>query len=631
MHNDSTENNYENNYYYDLLSKIKHPKNLKKLTNFELNKLCKEIRKKIICTVSENGGHLASSLGVVELTVALHKEFNSPKDKIIWDTGHQSYAHKLLTGRFENFNTLCKKGGVGALINPEENVHDIFIAGHCSNSISAACGLAKAEKLKGTKNTIIVVIGDGALTGGMAYEGLNNAFELNNLIIIFNCNDMSISKTVGGFSKYISNVRVNKTYISINILLKKILKKVPFLGKITDNFIYSIKEKIKKIIYKTNFFTELGFSYLNFVDGHNINKIENALKWAKSVKKPAIIQVFTKKGKGYLKAEKNPELYHSVGPFSIKKGIFENEKELNFSTVFGKEILKLAEKDEKICAITAAMGASLKLKDFEKKFKERYYDVGIAEEHAVTFAAALSKGGMLPVFAIYSTFLQRGYDQLIHDVAIQNLHIVLAIDRAGMVSDGKTHQGVFDVSFLTSIPSTKIFVPATYEELKIFLKKALYEEEGIVAVRFPKGEEIKIENLKCKNNEDYLIYGESKIVIITYGILFKEALKAKEILKNKGINVALVKLNKIFPIEKEVINVLKKYEEIFFFEEGIKNGGIGEHLILKLLENGFKGKFHLSAIDSVFVPQSTRKEAWKDLKLDCENMANEIIKNIENC
>ena len=627
MYNDSN----EDKFYYDLLSKIKHPKDLNKLKNFELTKLCKEIRNKIIFTVSKNGGHLASSLGVVELTVALHKEFNSPKDKIVWDTGHQSYAHKLLTGRFENFNSLRKKGGVGALINPEENEHDIFIAGHCSNSISAACGLARAEKLKGTKNTIIVVIGDGALTGGMAYEGLNNASDLNNLIIIFNCNDMSISKTVGGFSKYISNFRVNKTYISINILLKKILKKVPFLGKITENLIYSIKEKIKKIIYKTNFFTELGFSYLNFVDGHNISKIENALKWAKSVKKSAIIQVFTKKGKGFLKAEENPELYHSVSSFNINEGIFENEKELNFSTVFGKEILNLAEKDDNICAITAAMGASLKLKDFEKKFKERYYDVGIAEEHAVTFSAGLFKGGMLPVFAIYSTFLQRSYDQLIHDVAIQNSHIVLAIDRAGMVEDGKTHQGVFDVSFLTSIPNTKIFVPATYEELKIFLKKALYEEEGIVAVRFPKGEQMNVNFSKgdYSKNKDYLVYGESKIVIITYGIIFKEAFKAKEILKNKGIEVTLIKLNKIFPIEEEIINVLKRYDEIFFFEEGIKNGGIGEHLILKLLENDFKGKFNLSAIDGIFVPQSTREEAWKYLKLDCENMVKKIMNNIK--
>ncbi len=627
MYNDSN----ENKFYYDLLSKIKHPKDLKKLTNFELIKLCEEIRKKIIFTVSKNGGHLASSLGVVELTVALHKEFNSPKDKIVWDTGHQSYAHKLLTGRFKNFNSLRKKGGVGALINPEESEHDIFIAGHCSNSISAACGIARAEKLKGTKNTIIVVIGDGALTGGMAYEGLNNASDLNNLIIIFNCNDMSISKTVGGFSKYISNVRVNKTYISINILLKKFLKKVPFLGKITKNIICSFKEKIKKIIYKTNFFTELGFSYLNFVDGHNIIKIENALKWAKSVKKPAIIQVFTKKGKGYLKAEGNPELYHSVSPFNTKEGIFENDEELNFSTVFGKEILKLAEKDEKICVITAAMGASLKLKNFEKKFKERYYDVGIAEEHAVTFSAGLSKGGMLSVFAIYSTFLQRSYDQLIHDVAIQNLHVVLAIDRAGMVEDGKTHPGVFDVSFLTSIPNTKIFAPATYEELKIFLKRALYEEEGLVAVRFPKGEQMNVKFMEGEyiKNKDYLVYGEAKIVIITYGILFEESFKAKEILKNKGIEVTLIKLNKIFPVEEELINVLKKYDEIFFFEEGVRNGGIGEHLILKLLENGFKGKFHLFAIDGVFVPQSTRKEAWKNLKLDCENMVNKIVDNIK--
>lgn len=617
----------ENFYFkneYNILSKINGPKDLKNLSNLELVALCKEIRSKIVSVVSKNGGHLASNLGAVELTVAIHKEFNSPQDTIIWDTGHQAYAHKLLTGRFKKFNSLRKKDGIFAFTNPKESPHDGFIAGHSSISLSAACGIAKAKMLNGINSKVVVVVGDGALTGGMVYEALNNALDLNNLIIIFNCNDMSISKTVGSFSKYITNIRANKAYVSMSNFLKEFLEKIPLIGTSAKNILDSSKEKIKKMVYKSNFFSDLGYSFLNFVDGHSLKDLEKGLKWAKNTKKPAIIQVFSKKGKGFLKAEKNPEAYHAVGPFKIKEGVLKDKNSLSFSKVFGEELLKFAKKDKRICAITAAMGNATGLYPFKENFEKRYFDVGIAEEHATTFAAGLAIKGMIPVFAIYSTFLQRAYDQLIHDVAILNLHVILAIDRAGVVEDGQTHQGVFDVCFLTTIPNVKVYAPATYEELKVMLKKAIYEEEGLVAVRYSKFSEIK--NFNLKKEENFVILGDSKIAVLSYGILFEEALKAQKILKEKGVEVALIKLNKIFPIENELINILKNYKEIFFFEESIKNGSIGEHLGLKLLENGFSKTFNLTAIDGVFVKQCTKEQAWQSLNLNADAIVKTIFK-----
>lgn len=618
------------NCNYNILPKIRSPKDLKNLSHSELKELCAEIRSCIILTVSKNGGHLASNLGVVELTVTLHKEFNSPDDKIIWDVSHQSYAHKLLTGRYGMFHTLRKEDGLSGFTNPLESEHDIFVAGHASTSLSLACGIAKAELLKNSKNNVIAVIGDGALTGGMAYEALNNAAGLKNLLIILNCNDMSISKTVGTVSKYISNLRINKTYISFNALLGRHLKKIPFIGNMVKKTLNSSKEAIKKMVYESNFFSDLGYSFLNFVDGHNILELKKAFNWAKQAEKPAIIRVFTKKGKGYIKSEKNPELYHGVEPFNIHKGLIKQEGSLTFSIVFGKYMCELAKNDENICVITAAMGEATGLFEFKNNFEDRYFDVGIAEEHAVTFAAGLSRSGIVPVFAIYSTFLQRSYDQLIHDVAIQGAHVVLAIDRAGIVGqDGKTHQGIFDVSFLTSIPNIKIYAPATYSELRHMLKTAIYKNEGLVAVRYPKGEELK--NI-TNNNEtyectEYSQYGEYKTTIaITYGILFGQLkIAKKELLENNKFNITILRIKKIYPISENIINELKKYNEIFFFEEGIKSGGIGEHLILKLIEHGYTGKYTLKAIDNAFVEQSSIQRAWEKLGLSSSGIKSTIL------
>lgn len=609
-----------------MLSTIKSPDDLNFLSIKELEVLCKEIRMKIIETVSCNGGHLASNLGVVEIAVALHKEFNSPNDKIIWDVGHQCYAHKLLTGRYNVFDSIRKQNGISGFTKPCESEHDVFISGHASTSISAACGFARAELLKKTKNKVIAVIGDGALTGGMAYEALNNVSDLNNLIVILNYNDMSISKTVGGFSRYISNMRSNQAYISTRVAVEDALDRIPLVGEIAKNKIRDSKEAIKKIVYKSDFFTDLGFSFLSSVDGHNLSELFQALNWANQTDKPALIQVFTKKGKGYGKAESNPDLYHGVGPFNIKHGVLSSKNKSSFSEVLGEELCNLAIKDDKICAITAAMEDGTGLYKFRKNHPDRFFDVGIAEQHAVTYAAGLGANGMLPVFAVYSTFLQRSYDQILHDAAIQNEHILLCVDRAGIVGeDGETHQGVFDTAYLTSIPNMTVYSPCNYLELKGMLSRALYRTDGLVSIRYPKGEEDVIVSNFDDYDCDYRIIGKSDVVIVTYGRLVGQAIRAQKRLLDNQINVAVMKIGKICPIEKKILHELMKFRKIFFFEEGIKRGGIGEHIISDLVELGFDGKWSLTAIDNSFVPQSRIYSALESIGLDYKSMMEKIV------
>lgn len=613
-----------------MLSTIKSPDDLNFLSIKELEGLCKEIRMKIIETVSCNGGHLASNLGVVEIAVALHKEFNSPNDKIIWDVGHQCYAHKLLTGRYNVFDSIRKQNGISGFTKPFESEHDVFISGHASTSISAACGFARAELLKKTSNKVIAVIGDGALTGGMAYEALNNVSDLNNLIIILNYNDMSISKTVGGFSRYISNMRSNQAYISTRVAVEDVLDKIPLVGEIAKNKIRDSKEAIKKIVYKSDFFTDLGFSFLSSVDGHSLSELFQALNWANQTDKPALIQVFTKKGKGYSRAENNPDLYHGVGSFNIKHGVVISKNKSSFSNVFGRELCNLASKDDKICAITAAMEDGTGLYKFRKKFPDRFFDVGIAEQHAVTYAAGLAANGMLPIFAVYSTFLQRSYDQILHDAAIQNEHILLCVDRAGIVGeDGETHQGVFDTAYLTSIPNMTVYSPCNYSELKGMLSRALYKTDGLVSIRYPKGEEDTVVSNFNDYDCNYKVIGKSDVVIVTYGRLVGQAIRAQKRLMDHEINIAVIKIGKICPIDRELLYELMKFRKIFFFEEGIKRGGIGEHIISDLVELGFDGKWSLTAIDN-FVPQSRVYSALESLNLDYKSMMEKIISDCGN-
>ena len=600
---------------YKLLCKIKSPDDVKKLNEAQISLLCEEIRECIITTVSKNGGHLASNLGAVELTVALHRSFSSPDDAIIFDVGHQCYTHKLLTGRFDKFSTLRTENGLSGYMKPSESEHDPFITGHSSKSISAAYGIYRAKRLKGENGAAVAVIGDGAMTGGMAYEALNNVGSgRNNFIVVLNDNKMSISRNVGALARSLTKMRNKPHYHHFKFTLSRILNAVPVIGKPLCNLIYTIKEDIKGLVYKNNFFTALGFNYLGPVDGHNVKAMEQLFEIAKTYSRPSLIHVITTKGKGYSYAESSPKSYHGVSPFDVDKGATESGK-LTFSDVAGAALCSLAEKDDKICAITAAMTSGTGLTAFAGKYKSRFFDVGIAEQHAVTFSAGLAATGMKPFFVVYSSFLQRGFDQVIHDIAIGGFPVRLLIDRAGIVGeDGETHQGLFDVPFLTSVPNMTVYSPCYYRELERDIIRAA-KTDAFCAIRYPRGCEK--EEPDCDFSEDYtLIKGESEKLIITYGRLFSDALEAKK--KRPELNI--LKLNKIYPLSDDCFNVIKAFKEVHFFEESIKNGGIGELCAARLLEDGFRGKYKIHAIDGKFVPCAAVSSAIKLNGLDSESM-----------
>ncbi len=601
---------------YEVLSKIKSPSDVKHLNDNELKILCGEIRDCIINTVSKNGGHLAANLGAVELTVAVHRAFNSPEDAIIFDVGHQCYTHKLLTDRFEDFETLRQENGISGFMKPNESEHDPIITGHSSNSISAAYGIYRAKKINVENGSAVAIIGDGALTGGMAYEALNHAGEHNgNFIVILNDNEMSISQNVGGMAKSLTKMRNKARYHRFKFAFGKFLNKIPFIGKSLYKFFYRIKETFKSIVYKNNLFEAFGFNYLGPVNGHNIKDMESLFKIAKTYQRPTLVHVVTTKGKGYPFAESCPNNYHGVSPFDIDEGIKPNNK-MNFSDIAGRTLCELAENDDKICAVTAAMANGTGLSEFSKKFPERFFDVGIAEQHAVTFTAGLAKGGMKPYFAVYSSFLQRAYDQIVHDCAIENLNVCVLVDRAGIVGeDGETHQGLFDVSFLTSIPNIKIYSPTYYSEL-IYAINLSAISDGVTVIRYPRGCEV-CDDFNIDYKPDYsLLNGEGDRVIISYGRLFSEAVKAKQ--QDDSLN--LIKLNKIYPLSADLVNELKSFKQIDFYEETVKSGGIGEHLSALLFEAGYSGKFNIHAIDNEFVPMAKTESALKKHGLDYNSM-----------
>lgn len=615
----------------DILNKIKSPKDLKKMTQKELEILCEQIRYKLIGIVSNNGGHLASNLGVVELTVALHKVFDTPNDKIIWDVGHQCYTHKMLTGRLDKIDTIRQEGGLSGFPKRSESDYDAFNAGHSSTSISAAFGISKAKELSGEPGHVIAVIGDGALTGGLAYEGLNNAGRSKrNFIVILNDNKMSISKNVGSIARYLASMRTKPAYLKVRNNLDDIFEKTPFVGKSLGKIVNKSKKTLKGALYDSTLFQDMGFFYYGPFDGHDMQSLINALNVAKEINGSVLVHVVTTKGKGYKFAEKDPKNFHGISAFNIKTGK-QSLSNTNFSEKFGSELCKLARKDNKICAITAAMKMGTGLVNFAMEFKDRFFDVGIAEEHAVTFAGGLAAGGMLPVFAVYSTFLQRSYDQIIHDAAIQNLKIVIGVDRAGIIGeDGETHQGIFDVSFLNSIPNVTILAPSYYEELSNMLYQSLYKYDGVVALRYPRGAELyKPNDFVCSNNSFDIYCGEkTNIVIVTYGRLFSYACKAKEELYKRGININIIKLNKIKPIPKEAVELINKYTKVFFFEESMKCGGVGEHLRTILSDINFEGDYYISAIEDRYVHHSTVKNTLKHLGLDDEGMVNTICSGV---
>lgn len=611
------------NMDFPKLSKINSPDDVKKLTPEQLPELCEEIRRKLVLTVSENGGHLASNLGVVELTVALHYVFDCPKDSIVWDVGHQCYTHKMLTGRYDRIDTIRKTGGLSGFPRRYESPCDAFGAGHSSTSISAAYGIAKAKELTGDESHTIAVIGDGSLTGGLAFEGMNNAGRSKkNFIVVLNDNKMSISKNVGAVSKYLTGIRISPWYANAKTRLEKFLNKVPLVGRALVKFLTKVKNRIRKSYYKNNLFQDFGFHYYGPVDGHNFEDIINALTAAKKVEGPVLIHAVTVKGKGYQFAEDDPKSFHGIGKFHVDTG-----EPLScgksYSDCFGETMVELGAKNKNLCAITAAMTVGTGLSDFSKKYKERFFDVGIAEEHAVTFGSGLASKGMTPVFAVYSSFLQRAYDQLIHDAAVQNLHLVLGIDRAGVVGeDGETHQGLFDVSILNSIPGTTIYSPCYFDELKEALDTAVNKSKGLTAVRYPRGSEPERPEDYGQGNIDYKVYGNQNAqrLIVTYGRLFGEAVKARDMLNEYGIKVCILKLCKIKPISEEAIKFAAKFKFVHFFEEGMRSGGVAEIFESELMNRKFLGSFHITAIEDVFVPHSKTSVALNALKLDAENI-----------
>lgn len=598
-----------------LLESIELPQGVKNLNKQQLEELCLELREEILDKVSVTGGHLASNLGTVELTVALHYVFDSPREPIVWDVGHQCYSHKLLTGR--DITGIRTENGLSGFPKPSESEHDAFVAGHASTSVSAALGIAEAKKINGDDSSVVAVVGDGAASGGMIYEAINNAGRSKtNLIVVLNDNEMSISKNVGAMAKYLAKIRNKEGYFHFKDAMQRFLLKIPLIGNGIFKAAKYCKTTLKDFYYGSNTFEHFGFVYLGPVDGHDISMLIRVLKRAQSIKGPVLVHINTVKGRGYRPAEMLPSKFHGIAPFNKENGELSEAHKKSFSDAFGEIICTMAEKDEKICAITAAMTDGTGLENFAQKYPERFFDVGIAEEHALTFAAGLATGGMKPVFAVYSTFLQRSFDQIIHDASINPLHIVLAIDRAGIVGgDGETHQGIFDVPMLTAIPGVTIYSPFNYTELERELKLA-FESAGVQAVRYPRDSEKAVLPKYMTSYSDFDFFENGKdSLIVTYGRLFAEACSAAEI-----TGASVLKLGKIFPIASEAIKKVASFKNVFFFEESVQNGSIAEHFGTVLYETSFRGRYIIKCVEG-FVPHMKVSSAMKKYGLDGESMA----------
>lgn len=611
-----------------LLSKIHSPEDIKKLSQKELKQLAQEIRTTIINVVGKNGGHLASNLGVVELTIALHRVFNSPQDAIVWDVSHQCYTHKLLTGRYEEFPTLRKAGGLSGFTNKNESVHDYFINGHSSTSISSALGLLTARELNGEKGKVIAVIGDGALTGGMAFEGLSHAGQLSkNLIVILNDNQMSIDHNTGSVSRYLSRLTMTAGYQTFRYRVDKAIDKIPYLGRRLEKIIFRFKRAIKGMFLTNNLFVDFGFEYVGPLDGHNEAALERELRRVSKLPRPVVVHVVTKKGKGYSPAENNPELFHGIGPFQISDGTVEKFDTQSFTEAFSNLMVEEGEKNTDIVAITAAMAKGTGLSAFSHKFPERFFDVGIAEEHAVTFAGGLSKGGKVPVVCIYSTFIQRSVDQMIHDIALQKSHAIFMLDRAGAVpADGVTHQGIYDIALFRPIPELELLTVCSASDLRLCFEWAV-EKGTSVVIRYPKltcptevpqmstpvelgrgifipCTEFPIENI----SEAELEAKKKKILIVATGGMYSEVQKAvRAVLLDGGYaDIYLLRFIKPFD-ETYFIELASKYSGIVFVEDGVIIGGMGEYLAGLLAEKGIKNTKVLGFADK-FYNHGSREE-----------------------
>ena len=602
-----------------MLEKINSPKDLKKLNIKEKEQLAQEIRDYILQVVSENGGHLASNLGVVELTIALHSVFDAPKDKIVWDVGHQTYVHKILTGRREKFKTIRKPNGIAGFPKTNESEYDSFNTGHSSTSISAALGMARTRDLKGEDNQVIAIIGDGALTGGMALEALNDAgFSNTKMTVILNDNEMSISKNVGGLNMLLSKLRTKKLYKKSNISFKNMLSKVPIIGIPSVKVIQRIKRSIKQLIIPKMFFEDIGFTYLGPVDGHNIEQLENILKLSKQLDKPVLIHVLTKKGKGYKIAEENPDKFHATAPFDIETGKPKKSKKLDYSKVFGKKLVELAKKDNRIVAITASMKDGTGLTEFQKEFPERFFDIGIAEQHALTMAAGMSIEGMIPFVPIYSSFYQRAYDQVIHDIAMQNLHVIMCVDRAGVVgADGETHQGTLDMAFFRLVPNLTIMAPKDYKEFEDMLEFAVTLNKPVV-IRYPRGgedEDIIFEkHEKIKLGKAEILQEGEDITIIAIGKRVADAMNLAKEYEEQGKNVEVINARFIKPLDIDTIKTsIEKTKNVITIEDGTKINGLGTAVEELIVEQGLENvELEIQAWPDKFIKQGETK--WQTFK-----------------
>lgn len=617
-----------------ILDKINKPNDVKNLNDKELMDLSDEIRQFLISNVSKTGGHLASNLGTVELTIALHRVLSFPEDVLIFDVGHQCYTHKILTGRKSGFDNLRKYNGMSGFPKREESECDYYDSGHSSSSVSAALAMAHARDMAGSSEKVVCVIGDGAMTGGIAYEALNNLSGLNsNLLIVLNDNEMSISENVGGLSEQLSRMRTSKGYISLKEDVKNSLNKKKG-GQQVIAKIHKTKRSLKQFVIPGMLFEDLDIMYMGPVDGHDINALVKQFNMALKYNGPIVVHVITKKGKGYEPAERHPARFHGVGPFEITTGIPASSSNPGYTDIFSTVMRKLGDRNDKIVAVTAAMADNTGLKRFKNMFPDRFFDVGIAEEHAVVFAAGLALKGWIPVVAIYSSFLQRAYDEMMIDVCMQKLHVIFAIDRAGLVgADGPTHQGAFDISFMLTMPGLVVMSPKNKWELSDMIKWAV-DYDGPVAIRYPRGEASCI--LEDKRSEVVLgrsemLYQGDEVVLLAIGEMVTIALTVYENLKAKGINVSLVNARFAYPLDYDLINDIAssdKYKLVVTLEDNVISGGFGEHVLMKLVAAGYKGGFYPVGIPDSFVPAGPVPMLFKELKMDADSVTEGIIERL---
>ena len=618
-----------------MLENINSPEDLKKLSILEEQKLAEEIREYILEIVSENGGHLASNLGVVELTLALHNVFNFRKDKIVWDVGHQTYVHKILTGRREALKSLRTLNGIAGFPKTNESPYDFFNTGHSSTSISAALGMARARDLKGENYSVLAVIGDGAMTGGMALEALNDVgYSKTKMTIILNDNEMSISPNIGGLNMLLSKLRTKKMYTRSNVIMKKRINEIPVIGKPIVKIVQTFKRSIKQLIIPKMFFEDIGFTYLGPVDGHNLEELQSIFTLSKQIDNPVLIHVLTKKGKGYEIAEKNPDKFHATGPFDIETGKSKKEKGKDYSKVFGDKLVELAQKNEKIVAITASMKDGTGLTAFSEKFPKRFFDIGIAEQHALGLAAGMAIDGMIPVVPIYSSFYQRAYDQVIHDIALQNLPVIMCVDRAGVVgADGETHQGTLDMAFFRLVPNLTILAPKDFQELEDMLEFAVNLKKPVI-IRYPRGGENKEpfeKHEKIEEGKAEILKEGNDISILTIGKTVAKGIKIAKTLQNINVNAEVINVRFLKPLDVETLKKsIEKTKKVVTIEDGTIINGLGTAIKELVIDNHMEDvEVKAYAYPDKFIQHGSVDELEKIYHLDEDAIVEDIQKHIE--